>query len=425
MLGGKLDFLEKRSAERVLVGFDLGNKYSQISYCVEGSEVPETLSLVAGSESYNIPTVLCKRQGVNQWFFGREAYKFAEENDGILIENLVDLAKNGEKVYIEAKDFDPVALLTLFVKRSLSLLSGICSMDKIGGVMFTCDDLDKEMVDVLAKVAGALELKTRNVCFQGHVESTYYYNIYQPRDLWNQQVLVCDCDGERMKTYRMECNKRTTPVVVFIEPKEFPFTAIAPHQKDRDFVEILEELCGERIVSCIYLLGEGFYGQWMQESLKYMCKNRRVFQGNNLFSKGACYSLIEKQHVSAAGREHVFLGREKLKSNIGMKVLRRGMDSYLALLDAGNNWFEAQKEVEFLLESGDSFSVLITPLNGKDVKVIEVSLEGLEERPAKTTRIRLVADMISEDKVQLRMEDMGFGEIFIATHTKWRKVIEV
>ena len=78
MLGGRLDFLEKKGAERVLVGFDLGNKYSQISYCVEGSEVPETLSLVAGSESYNIPTVLCKRQGVNQWFFGREAYKFAE-----------------------------------------------------------------------------------------------------------------------------------------------------------------------------------------------------------------------------------------------------------------------------------------------------------------------------------------------------------
>ena len=228
-----------------------------------------------------------------------------------------------------------------------------------------------------------------------------------------------------MKTYRMECNKRTTPVVVFIDSLEFPFTAISPHQKDRDFLEILEQLCGDRIVSCIYLLGEGFYGQWMQESLKYMCKNRRVFQGNNLFSKGACYSLIEKQHVSAAGREHVFLGKEKLKANIGMKVLRRGMDSYLALLDAGTNWFETQKEVEFILESGDSFSVLITPLNGRDVKVIEVPLEGLTDRPAKTTRIRLVADMISEDKVQLRMEDMGFGEIFQATHMKWRKTIEV
>lgn len=425
MLGGKLDFLEKKSAERVLIGFDLGNKYSQISYCVEGSEVPETLSLVAGSESYNIPTVLCKRQGINQWFFGREAYKYAEENDGILIENLVELAKNGEKVYIEAKDFDPVALLTLFIKRSLSLLSGVCSLDKIGGVMFTCEELDREMVDVLAKVSGALELKTKNICFQGHVESTYYYNLYQPRDLWNQQVVVCDCDGERMKTYRMECNKRTTPVVVFIDSLEFLFTAISPHQKDRDFLEILEQLCGDRIVSCIYLLGEGFYGQWMQESLKYMCKNRRVFQGNNLFSKGACYSLIEKQHVSAAGREHVFLGKEKLKANIGMKVLRRGMDSYLALLDAGTNWFETQKEVEFILESGDSFSVLITPLNGRDVKVIEVPLEGLTDRPAKTMRIRLVADMISEDKVQLRMEDMGFGEIFQATHMKWRKTIEV
>ena len=119
------------------------------------------------------------------------------------------------------------------------------------------------------------------------------------------------------------------------------------------------------------------------------------------------------------------MGKEKLKSNIGMKVQRRGMDSYLALLDAGTNWYETQKEVEFILESGDTFSVLITPLNGRDVTVVEVSLQGLEERPVGTTRIRLVADMVSEGKVQLRMEDMGFGELFPATHAKWRKMIEV
>jgi hypothetical protein len=108
-----------------------------------------------------------------------------------------------------------------------------------------------------------------------------------------------------------------------------------------------------------------------------------------------------------------------------MKVQRRGMDSYLALLDAGTNWFEAGKEVDFLLESGDSFGVLITPLNGKDVKVVEVTLEELEIRERATTRIRLMADMISEDKVQLRMEDLGFGEIYPASHAKWRKIIEV
>lgn len=57
---------------KLIVGYDLDDEYSQISYCMADGDV-ETLSSVAGTENYNIPTVLCKREGVNQWFCGREA----------------------------------------------------------------------------------------------------------------------------------------------------------------------------------------------------------------------------------------------------------------------------------------------------------------------------------------------------------------
>ena len=53
---------------RVIVGYDLGNEFSQISYSLSDSGEVETLSQVAGTEHYNIPTVLCKRIGVNHWF---------------------------------------------------------------------------------------------------------------------------------------------------------------------------------------------------------------------------------------------------------------------------------------------------------------------------------------------------------------------
>lgn len=436
-MAGKLDFLEKMNSDKVLIGYDLGRRFSQISYLSRGSDAPETLSVVAGSESYNIPAVLCKRKSVNQWFYGKEACRYAEENEGTLVENLVDMAKDGEKVLIEGEEFDPVALLTLFIKRSLSVLSAVSGVEKIGGIMFTCGELDRRMVEVLSQAVAGMGLKTKNICFQGHVESVYYYLLHQPQELWNQQAVVCKYQEDGMKIYRMECNKRTAPVVAFIDEELYPFRSpeSIPEEEslreeawrdmDRRFLGMMEEVCGGRLISSVYLIGEGFSEDWLKDSLRYLCKNRRVFQGNNLFSKGACYSMKEKQEASEIGKNHVFLGNEKLKSNIGMKVLRRGMDSYFALLDAGVNWFEAGKEFEFFLETGNSFTVLVTPLNGRDVKAVEIVLEGLPYRPEGTTRLRLGVDMISESRVQFRIEDKGFGEIFPASHLKWKEIIEV
>lgn len=437
MLNGKLDFFEKMNNDKVFVGYDLGNRYSQISYSTGHGTAPETLSQVAGSEQFNIPTVLCKRKGVNQWFYGKEALKYAEENDCTLVENLLELAKDGETIWLDEQEFDPLALLTLFIRRSLSLLSPVCLPDKIAGIMFTCDDLEQSMVSVLSKVTMGLGLKTKNICFQSHVESVYYYNLFQPAELWNHQVLLYEYRNDGIKSYRMECNKRTTPVVAFIHMENHIFRSplAIPEEgyqrtdvfKDMDskFLDIVTGDCEGKIVSSVYLLGEGFSGEWLQESLRFLCRNRRVFQGNNLFSKGACYGMMEKQQASELGRSHVFLGSEKLKANIGMKVVRRGEDSYFAVLDAGTNWFEATGELEFYLESGNSFYVTVTPLDGEAVQNVEICLEGLEKRPAGTTRLRLLADMISENKVQIRVEDLGFGEIFPATHKKWKEILEV
>lgn len=62
-------------SEKVIVGYDLGNKYAQISCYVTGSEEEiRTLSSVAGSSVYTIPLALSKRQGVNQWFTEAKQY---------------------------------------------------------------------------------------------------------------------------------------------------------------------------------------------------------------------------------------------------------------------------------------------------------------------------------------------------------------
>mgnify|MGYP000534373073 CR=1 FL=1 len=88
-----------------------------------------------------------------------------------------------------------------------------------------------------------------------------------------------------------------------------------------------------------------------------------------------------------------------------MKVQRRGEDSYYALLDAGVSWFEAFCSVEFLLDSDNVFSLIITPLNGRDIKQAEVTLDGLPDRDGAPSRLYMEIKM--PDKDCIRIEALG------------------
>lgn len=407
-------------SEKVIVGYDLGNKYAQISCYVTGSEEEiRTLSSVAGSSVYTIPLALSKRQGVNQWFYGSEAIRYAGEEEGILVENLLKLARDGEPVQIDCAPIDPVALLTLFLKRSLGLLSQVTNTERIGALMITCEELDHRMLEVLTAATEGLHLKTDQICFQSHVESFYYYNLYQPEELWRHKTILCEYGDASIRTYCMECNRHTTPVVAYMEEREFPFPV---PESDEKMQEIAKKLCENQMISSVYLIGEAFSRDWMKESLRYLCKGRRVFQGNNLFSKGACYGMMERLTPGENGKNHVFLGRDKLKSNIGMKVLRQGEESYQALLDAGINWHEAKNTMEFYLLEGRAVEILITSLTGKGNRIARIVPEELQEG---IIRLRISVEMRDDIHLKVELEDLGFGTFRAATHHIWKEEIEL
>jgi hypothetical protein len=293
------------------------------------------------------------------------------------------------------------------------------------------------MVEILSQVAANLMLRTSHIYIQSHTESLYYFVLHQPTELWNYQVLACEHDGMRLKTYRLECNKRTTPIVVLIDEQVYETLPIPPETEeeairrdacqmaDEKFLNILQKLCEGRIISSAYLLGDGFRTDWNEQSLQFLCHNRRVFKGNNLFSRGACYGLLEKFEPSEMGQKHVFLGKDKLQSNIGMNVYRQGKETYYALLDAGENWYEVHKECDFLLEGEKALAFVITPVNGKEREAREIQLQNGASDDAPYTRYHMEIAMRSPDTVQVKVTDLGFGELFASSGQVWEECFQV
>lgn len=419
---------------KLIVGYDLDDEYSQISYRVADGDV-ETLSLVAGTENFNIPTVLCKREGVNQWFYGREAIRYAGEHQGTLVKNLLKLAVDGETVQIEGKAFDPVALLTLFMKRSLGMLTQVTSSpDRMDALMITCRKLNHRVLEVLSQVVSGLRIKTEQIAFQSYTESFYNYMIHQQKELWNQQVLLCDYHENSMVVYHMECNRRTTPVVAYIDTREYDFPAWKPmpetetlrreklERLDSEFLNLMTELCEGQLISSVFLIGEGYSDEWMKESLRFLCRGRRVFQGSNLYSKGACLGMQERLDASETGKAHVFLGNDKLKANIGMKILRRGEDSYYALLDAGVNWFEADQTMECYMQDGNAIELVITPLIGRKGKIARIVLDDLQ---GTVSRLQIHLYLKEESRLIVEIKDLGLGAIRPGTGRVWIEEIDL
>ncbi len=425
----------KLNKGELAVGFDLTDTYSQISYGYVDGDGVETVSTIAGASNYLIPTALFKRREVNQWFAGREAVKNAED-DGFFVDRLLEKAEAGADISVGDETFRPSALIALFMKRSLALVNMIAPLNKIASFVVTVTDLNSRMVEVLSEAVASLGLKTGNVFFQSHTESFYYYTIYQAEELWKRDVLLLDFSGDYLTSYRMECNQNTTPIVAFIDPnsyhsfktdglKDMIINSEEAKIADQNLLSLLEDIAGERMFSSVYFIGEGFRQELFRDSIRFMCRKGRVFEGNNLYSKGAAFSAKNKIVKTLLSESHVFLGNDKLKSNIGINVLKKGMPSYLAILDAGVNWFEAKGSCEVILDRGNTVSFVITPLTGKNPEVVEMALDDLPKRPVKTSRVHIDVTMISEMKMQITVKDLGFGELFPACDIEWKEVIDL
>ena len=431
MLFGKDSFRKKNMGKYVL-GYELRKGHVQISYQKIGDKEPQTVSLVAEQEQYNIPFVLYKQDDKNLWYIGKEAIAKQEELGGVLLTNLLENACMEEQVEVNLEVYDWAALLALFVKRSLNYLSLITSVEKIAGIMFTVDDLDEHTIEVLRKMVEYLQLPHITILFCGKEESFFYYNLHTDPALWTNQVMLYEMQQNQLESYSLTLNRATKPTVTLIEKKEYtPFHAVEEYPTseeekqlwDEKFLQCVQDDVEGKIVSTVYLIGEGFQGEWYQKSVRFLCTKRRVFLGNNLYSKGACYGFLDKMDPSELSSSYVYLGTDKLKANVGMELLRQGAPSYLAILDGGISWYDGKKEWDMILEEDNRIVLKIVPLDGKNVTRTEIVLHGLQMQKMPYCRIHVEGYMETPNQLKLKIWDKGFGEFYPSSGQYWEEII--
>lgn len=440
---------------RYVVGYDINDNLTQISYFELNNDSPETLVSDGENERLGIPTLLCKRRKVNQWSFGTEAERLIRNDGEAEVSRIFSLAVSGKSLTIDGESFDGLDLLILFIRKSLNLLSVYVSVEQIESLIFTAPSLDSNVISVLERVAAAIPVPRDRISFQSYSESVYHYMIHQQQELWETGSVVFDHDGRYMTCYYLRMNHRTTPIVGMIDEFKFDDVKVPDDQlttfeeaeagedeneeykdnreeqdeKIREMDDALQELMHDflmtRPVRSVYLLGDGFAKEWCKNTIRFLCMGRRVFQGRNMYSKGACHYGMDRLKPTELNSKYIFLGKDKLQFNLGMMVNRRDKEEYIALADGGENWFDISTVVEFMLVQGSRVELIVTPLDGQEIRTIVINLDGIPNRPPKTTRLKMRVSFCSGDTVKVMIEDLGFGEIFPSSGMRWEKEVKM
>ena len=426
-----------------MLGIDLSDEYCQISYlynkrarfgrgfvnAVTGgiTREPVTFSAVQGQEAYDIPMVLCKRKGSSVWLAGQAALETAQDGEGTAVTGLLKKAREDRPVLVEGEEYNAGSLLALFLRRCLAMLEPEIAPEQIAAVAFTAPEMDFAMEQVLLRAFGRLETGAQQVFCESHQESFFSYMLMQDAEQRRAGMLLCEYGRDGNLSFStLLYNRRTSPVVYWARTGQ---SSISPSLhgpgRDHEFTAAVQEFLQQNDASAVYLTGEGFNGGWMKEAAVYLCRGRRVFQGENLFSKGAAYSALLHVDKPSEIPDSIFLAQDALHSNIGIEVLLREQKGYHVLLDAGVKWYNAEIEEDFILENGKEFSLLQTPVTGGEPQQLTVRLNGLPDRPDRTTRLRLVLTMPAVDRLRVQITDMGFGEIFPSCGRVWEETFAV
>lgn len=402
------------------IGIDLNEKYAMVSCYTREMPEPNTFSMVAGSEAYQIPVSLCKKRGGRQWILGDEAKKCAKESGSFYIDGLLKKALARETAEFEGIVYDAAELLFVFLKKLLFLPPGAAEERWPDRLAITTENMNLEYRKLFGLFAEWIKMPPERLLLLDYRESFYYYAYSQPEEICLHDVALYYYMTGKLFCWRLSRDKSTVPQVASIEEKRHEAML-----KDRDgtFAKIAEDDFAGKIISSVYLIGDGFDGDWMKQSLAFLCRGRRAFMGKNLFCKGACYAAAVR--CEDPDWPYIYMGDNELKLNVSLKVENNGKSEFLTLITAGENWYEAGGDCEVILKGSASVEFWFQPPKSMEASVRLLKLTDLPKREDRTTRLRITAKPEAADRIFFRIMDMGFGEIVKSSEKVWEYTVTI
>lgn len=413
-----------------IIGYDINAKMCQISYYNEKTQEPETVDTGIEKENNQIPLVMNYYK--ETWTYGRQARRMSTVRDSICVEGIWECALGNRKIEVDGQEYEGVQLLTDFVKYTLN------GFEEIESITFTVPEKNEDIRVLLKGIGQKLGVAKENIYVQDYKESFCHYMFNQPKELWQYEAALFYCDEDVIRAYMLRELKNSSQksresfvtVDKVADARMEELEAVYPvlHVEkakvaDEHFKRFIQSVFNKKMISSVFLTGDGFENNWYPNSLRVLCNGRRAFMGNNLYSKGACYTAQRRKEEQSDAP--VYLDETKLTEQISVRMRVNGEEGWYPLVSWGNHWYESDRQFEVLLGDTEDIEIHVDSLVTGRHLVEPVSLKGMPDRKNYALRLKISTFFSDEKTCHIIFEDMGFGEFFAPSGFRLEKIIEL
>ena len=396
-----------------IVGIDLGNEYSQVCYYNFKTNEPESVNFSAPAVQYRVPTVVLKERNKEGWLAGDVAVSCHSLGEGVLFSDLLRHAADNEPVKAEDVTVMPIELITVMLDYLIQSAKSDFGDEEPDKICITVENFDISVLKVIDKAISRLGYAEDKVIFSSYVEAYAYYALCQKEELWRNDNVLFDYDENGLKYCRIATMIDRGTRIVMSELKDY--REKVPYTTDMEeltglLLEVAQNEFNKKTISTVYLTGEGFGGEFECERfINFVCNKRRVFAGQNLYAKGACYQAYES--VVGDRFKNIIMGcNERITTGIEMKICDRGVDKIFRMVIPGTNWYKADCAYDFIVDDCEEIEIFLSPIDMKEKQLVKIPLTDFPKRENKTTRVSVALKFTNDKRCKLEIRDKGFGE---------------
>ena len=429
---------------QLYLGLDLGPEYTQLSYYNADTREPESVYHEEAKDTYMLPNIMFysayhKRMGDNQndcykfidlsgWCVGARASAYGFEDKGTIVDGIYESTLKNENIEVEGRGYKAsdlmVKMLMLHIKQFTDTLGGFV----IKRLTVTVADTDPRIIQAVRGLKTALRLSHDQFNIVSHLDSGLCYIFAQPEPLRNNSVGLFDFGRAGLDFYRIDMTRKyplivTTQHINYHDKMNLRRFGRYHEDMDETFADIVKECTEQVFISSVFLTGLGFSENWMKQSATVLCQGRRVFVGQNIYTKGACYRSLGGVYTESLSR--YFIDTEQtVKTNIGINLMDE-KNTFWPIVYGGLEWFNTRGRVVVFLDDTRRIQIVYQDILTEEEYIETIEIYGLPARPPKTTKLSIEVEYYGADKGAIVIRDMGFGNLYPTTNKIYRKEFDI
>ncbi len=419
------------------LGIDLSDLLTQISCYDEEAKEPVPVGYrYAGKEIYEIPSVLSFDTHHKIWYFGVEAEERKHDSGFITIRNLLSLARTEDSISVSGMSFEISELLRIFIIRLLNIVKTRYPYQKILYCAFTCTSADDVMLSKLSKSVLEAGLDSERFSIVSHPISYMHYATSQKVELWLNNIglfeFYRDDDLQiRLKFIQLTIDRSSNPFIVSWNERDLTdnldlkkYETMTEHEKVTSFTSMANAIFYKHNITTVYIIGSKIVSGWIDQSLRKLCVGRRIFKGENLYTRGACYlahEIMAENHRT----DIVLMDSTGIDSNIYLRVYTDAQIQLLKVVSAGSKWEHIDESVDIIPDEEDEICIVIENVLTRQKRYHMLSLNNVEKRPDKMTRFTFRIRFKNVNECIITLKDRGFGDFYRSTNRIWERTLKL